>query len=73
MPGPGGPAELDVGDRVVARTSLGGFLRARVSRGAAGVVVSRSSAGRVRVRFSNGHTLDVAAADVALADPWDLP
>lgn len=73
MPGPDRPPELDIGDRVVAVHSLGGFLRARVSRGMAGVVVARTSAGGVRVVFTHGRTLDVDPDDVALPDPRGAP
>ncbi len=74
MTGPDRPPELDVGDRVVAVHSLGGFLRARVSRGMAGVVVARSRAGGgVRVVFTNGRALDVDPDDVVLPDPREDP
>ena len=73
MPGPDRPPELDVGDRVVALHRLGGFFRARVSRGMAGVVVARNMAAGLRVSFTNGRTLDVEPADVALPDPRDAP
>lgn len=71
MPGPDRPRELDVGDRVLALHSLGGFLRPRVSAGMAGIVVSRHPAAGVRVRFVNGCILDVDGADVGLPDPRD--
>ncbi len=73
MPGADRPAEMDVGDRVVALHPLGGFVRAKVPRGTAGVVAARDTAGGLRVRFANGRTLDVDPADVALPDPPGAP
>jgi len=73
MPGPDRPPELDVGDRVVALHSLGGFFRTRVSRGTAGIVVARNTTAGFRVSFTNGRTLDVDPTDVALPDPRDAP
>jgi len=73
MPGPDRPPELDVGDRVVALHSLGGFFRTRVSRGTARIVVARNTTAGFRASFTNGRTLDVDPTDVALPDPRDAP
>ena len=74
MVGLDGPPELDVGDRVVALHRLGGFLRAAVPRGTHGVIIARDTApATLTVRFTNGRTLNVDPADVALPDPRDTP
>ncbi len=65
--------ELDVGDRVVAVHHLGGFVRPKVRRGTAGVVVERSPDGTLQVSFASGHTLALHPDDVSLPDPRDLP
>lgn len=69
MVGLDGPPELDVGDRVVALHPLGGFWRARVPRGTPGVIVARDRTATLTVRFTNGRTLNVDPAEVALPDP----
>jgi hypothetical protein len=65
------PPELDVGDRVLALGSLGGFLRPKVPAGMPGIVVGRHPAAGLRVRFVNGCTLDVDSAYLGLPDLRD--
>ncbi len=67
------PPELDVGDRVVALHRLGGLLRPTVPRGTPGLIIARDTTATLTVRFTNGQTLNVDPADVALPDPRDTP
>lgn len=61
----GPPPLFDVGDRVVAADGVGGMFRPRVRRGERGIVVAREAAGELRVRFANGRTRTVHAAQLA--------
>jgi hypothetical protein len=56
--GESGGAGFDLGDLVVARTTLGGW-RHRVQRGTPGVIAARTGKGRLVVHFVPGPTLTV--------------